>query len=268
MLDEYAKRYGVKNLHDFELETINASGLHIEKKMYINNCVWEDGVHYENLTKFYPKGIDIVRSSTPLFVRENIWEFIKYIFSNADNLSIREILKILKNIKKQYMLADIEDISSTTSLSNYTQKVVEDQTTLECVKGAHFSVKAAGLHNYLLNQNSEYKTKYDILRSGKVKYYCCKHPMGDKFAYLRSFHPTEIAFKEGLEVDYDEQFARTFISICNRFLDPIGLPLINKRLSVLNNLFAFDKVKVDEDVPMDVPDEDDEEVVISDGMWD
>ena len=39
-LDEYAKRFGVKNIHDFELETVNRSALHIEKKNYINNVAW------------------------------------------------------------------------------------------------------------------------------------------------------------------------------------------------------------------------------------
>ena len=52
-LDEYAAEFGVKNLHDFELETINRSALHIQKKNYINNVVYEDGIFYENLSYFY-----------------------------------------------------------------------------------------------------------------------------------------------------------------------------------------------------------------------
>lgn len=251
MLEEYAKPYGVKNIHDFELETINASGLHIQKKHYINNVVWEDGIGYDNLTHFYPKGIDIVKSSTPLFVRENIWEFIRYIFNNTDNLQIREVLKILKDIKKRYTLADIEDISNTTSLSNYEAKIIEDQSDIQFVKGAHMSIKAAALHNHLLNKNSSYKTKYDLLRGGKIKYYFCNHPKGDRFGYMRSFHPTEIVTKEGLTVDYDTQFEKTFLSICNRFLDPIGLPPINKRLSVLNSIFDISKPKKKEEKKKD-----------------
>jgi len=243
-LEEYAKPYGVKNLHDFELETINKSALHIQKKHYINNVVWEDGVFYEDLSHFYPKGVEIVKSSTPLFVRENIWEFIRYLFKNPGNVNIREILKIMKNLKKEFMLADIEDISMTTSLSNYEQKVIDDQNAIEYVKGAHFSVKAAALHNYLLNKNPDYKTRIDLLRGGKIKWYFCKHDTGnDRFGYLRSFHPTEIVSKEGVDVDFDEQFSKTFLSIANRFIEPIGLPVINKRLSVLNSIFSSDKVK-------------------------
>lgn len=78
-LDDYGARFGVKNIHDFELETINRSALHIQKKHYINNVAWEDGIFYDNLSYFYPKGVEIVKSSTPPFVRENIYEFLKYL---------------------------------------------------------------------------------------------------------------------------------------------------------------------------------------------
>jgi DNA polymerase elongation subunit (family B) len=238
-LDEYAAKFGVKNIHDFELETINRSALHIQKKHYINNVAWEDGIFYENLSYFYPKGVEIVKSSTPLFVRENIYEFLRYMFSNPNNLNIRKILLLVKDLKKQFMMADIEDISMTTSCSNYQSKVIDDVTDVVTVKGAHFGVKAAALHNYLLNKNSEYKIKYDNIRGGRIKYYYCNHPKNNVFAYMRSMHPYEIVEKEGVKIDYDEQFEVTFLSIINRFLEPIGLPTINKRLSVLNSIFSI-----------------------------
>jgi DNA polymerase elongation subunit (family B) len=252
-LDDYAKKYGVKSLHDFELETVNKSALHIQKKHYINNVVWEDGVFYEDLSHFYPKGVEIVKSSTPLFVRENIWEFIKHLFKNPDKVSIKEILKIMKNLKKEFKLADIEDISMTTSLNNYDTRNIDDQTTMETVKGAHFSIKAATLHNYILNKNTKYKERYDLLHGGRIKWYFTKNDYSiiqedkikpaDRFAFLRSFHPTELTTKEGIELDYDLQFEKTFLSIANRFIEPIGLPEINKRLSVLNSLFSPNKKK-------------------------
>jgi len=242
-LNDYANKYGVENIHDFELETINKSGLHLQKKHYINNVVYEDGVFYDDLSHYYPKGIDIVKSSTPLFVRENIWDFINYLFKNPDNLNIKEILKIIKNIKSKFLLSDIEDISLTTSCSKYEEKVIDDQENLITIKGAHFGVKAAAFHNYLLNKNSEYKSKYDLIRGGKIKYYYCKHETNDRFGYLRNFYPIEIVEKEGVKVDYDLLFEKTFLTIVNRFLEPIGLPKVNKRLSVLNGIFSFKKNK-------------------------
>lgn len=238
-LDEYAAKFGVKSLHSFELETVNRSALHIQKKNYINNVAWEDGIFYENMSYFYPKGVEIVKSSTPPFVRENIYEFLRYIFANPNNINIRKVLSIVKELKKQFMMADIEDISMTSSCSNYQTKVIDDVTDVVTVKGAHFAIKAAALHNYLLNKNSEYKVKYDNIRGGRIKYYYCNHPKNNVFGYMRSLHPYEIVEKENVKIDYDEQFDVTMLSIINRFLEPIGLPTINKRLSVLNSIFQL-----------------------------
>ena len=244
-LEEYAAKFGVKNIHDFELETINRSALHIQKKHYINNVAWEDGIFYENLSYFYPKGVEIVKTSTPLFVRENIYDFLRYLFShpeeaaNNDPTFIRNVLKQVRELKKRFMLADIEDISMSVSCSNYNTKVLDDVTDVVTVKGAHFAVKAAALHNYLLNKNSEYKIKYDTIKGGKVKYYYCTHPKNNIMAYMRGFHPLEITEKEGLKIDYDTQFDVCFLNIINRFLEPIGLPKINKRLTALEGIFRF-----------------------------
>lgn len=236
-LVDYASKFGVKNLHVFELETVNRSALHIQKKNYINNVAWEDGIFYENLSYLYPKGVEIVKSSTPPFVREAIYEFLKYLFGNPNNIDIRKILSIVKDIKKQFMMADVEEISMTTSCSNYSIKCIDDVTDAVTVKGAHFGIKAAALHNYLLNKNSEYKTKYDNIRGGRIKYYYCKHPKNDVFAYMRNLHPFEIVQKENVEIDYDEQFEKTVLQIINRFIEPIGMPVINKRLRILNSIF-------------------------------
>lgn len=238
-LNEYASIYGVKSIHDFELETISKSSLFMKKKKYLNNVVWEDGVYYDDLSYYFPKGIDIVRSSTPPFVRKNIYRVINYLFQNVGRVNIHQILKIVKDIRKEFELADIEDVSMTSSCSNYQNKVLDDTVSLQFVNGAHFGVKASAFHNYLLNKNSEYKGKYDYLKSGRIKYYYVKHPMNDIFAYLRSFHPIEIVEKERVIFDVDEQYDKAFLSVVNRFLEPIGVPQINKRLSVLKSLFDF-----------------------------
>ena len=239
MLEKYAKQFGVVSLHDFELETISKSALFLKKKHYLNNIVWEDGVHYESLTYFYPKGIEIIRSSTPLFVRKNIYKVINYLFTNPGNINIHEVLKIVKELKREFEMADIEDISMTTSCSNYNQKVLDDTVTLSCVKATHYGVKAAAFHNHLLNKNSEFKTKYDMIKSGRIKYYYCKHPQAEVFGYLRSFHPIEITEKEKVRIDIDTQFEKSFLGIINKFIEPLGLSPINKRLSILTSLFNF-----------------------------
>jgi len=243
-LDIYSKRYGVQNKQDFELETISKSILFFEKKNYLKNIVWEENNFYEDLSYFSPTGIKIVRSETPPFVRGKdqsggIWDFIKYLFDNANNLNIKDILRIVKQIRKEFDLEDVDNISSQTSCSNYPDKIINDTTGLETVLGAHFGIKAAGIYNYLLNKNSELKTKYDMIRGGKIKYYYCKHDKNNVFGYMRGMHPIEITDKEKVIFDYDAQFDKTVLTICNSFLKALDLPMINKRMGVLGSLFDF-----------------------------
>lgn len=253
-LKVYSDKYGVENKQDFELETISKSILFFEKKNYLKNIVWEDGIFYDSLANFSPTGIKIVRSETPPFVRGKeqkggIWDFIKYLFENSDNLNIKDILKIVKQIRKEFELENIDNISSQTSCSNYQEKVINDTTNIETVNGAHYGVKCAAFYNYLLNRNSEYKSKYDMIRGGgKLKYYYCKHDKHNVFGYLRGMHPDEITSKEGVMFDYDTQFDKTVLSICNGFLKALDLPNINKRMGVLGSLFAF-KLKQNQQVP-------------------
>ena len=244
-LKVYADRFGVANKQDFELETISKSILFFEKKNYLKNVVWEDGIFFEPLSYLSPTGIRIVRSETPPFVRGKdqkggIWDFIKYLFIDPDNLNIKDILKIVKQIRKEFDLEEIDNISSQVGCSNYRDKVINDTTDIEVVDHAHYAVKAAAFYNYLLNRNSELKTKYDMIRGGgRIKYYYCKHDKHNVFGYLRGMHPTEITEKEAVMFDYDAQFDKTILSICNSFLKALDLPLINKRMSILGSLFAF-----------------------------
>lgn len=244
-LDDFADSYGVENVHDFELENINSTSLHLGKKIYMKNTVWDEGVFHRDGLNLIPTGMKVIKKNTPPWVRGTnqkggIWTFIDYIFSqDVKSLDIINILKIVKELREEFELQNIEDISMTTSCSNYSDKVIDDVNDVITLKGAHFSIKAAALHNYLLNNNSEYKTKYDLIRGGKIKYYYCKHNMNNVFGYLRSFHPTEITEKEKVIFDYDTQFEKTVLAIVNDFLKPIGLPLINKRLGVLGSLFHF-----------------------------
>lgn len=242
-LDEYAAPYGVKNLHDFELETISKSSLFIEKKNYLNNVVWEDGVFHNDLSYFYPKGIEIVRSSTPAFVRERIYDVINYIFANPNNISQYKIQTILKKLKEDFKWKsydDIDSISMTTSCTNYNDRVIDDVSGVIVQNGTHFGVKAAAFHNYILNKNSEYKSKYDMIKGGRIKYYYCNHQINNVFGYTRSFHPKELVEKEKIQIDIDVQFEKTVLTIVNRFLEPLGFPPMTKTLGFFESLFNLD----------------------------
>lgn len=235
-LDEYANKFGIENREDFELERVSESIINIAKKKYIQHIVYEDGIPYDRLSYIFPKGVELVRSSTPAFAREKIVEIVKYLFSNPDDFNIKELLKLVKKLRREFELADIDDISMQSSCSNYEKKVLEDKERLEFVTGAHFAVKSAAYYNYLLNKNKPLQDKYEFIKSGtKIKYYYCKNKkINDIFAFIRGSYPLEFA----PEIDYDEQFLKSILSPINSIIQPLGMPEITKRLSVVMDIFG------------------------------
>lgn len=238
-LDKHAAKYGVENKEDFELERVSESIINIAKKKYIQHIVYEDGIPFDRMTYLYPKGVELVRSSTPLFARDKIVGIIKYLFSNPETFNIKELLKLVKNLRKEFDLCvpdKIDEIAMQSSCSNYEDKVISDKDKLEFVSGAHFAVKASGYYNMLLHKNRTVQEKYEYIKSGtKIKYYyCADKTQNDIFAYIRGSYPIEIA----PEIDLDIQFEKCILSPINSIISPLGLPEINKRLSVVMSIFG------------------------------
>ena len=236
-LEEYAESYGVENREDFELERISESIINIAKKKYIQHIVYEDGIPFDRLTYIFPKGVELVRSSTPAFARDKIVEIVKYLFSHPDTFNIKDLLKLVKNLRKEFELANIDDICMQSSVSKYEEKVLDDKERLNFITGAHFAVKAAAYYNWLLHRGDKVlQQKYEFIKSGaKIKYYYCKNKrMNDVFAYIRGSYPMEMA----PEVDYDLQFSKSILSPINSIIQPLGMPEITHRLSVVMDIFA------------------------------
>lgn len=234
-LKSYAAQFNVENIQDFELERINESALFLAKKLYVQHVVWEDGIHHDRLSYLFPKGVQLVKGSTPPFVREKVKEIIKYLFAHPEENNVKALLALVKDIKRQFMMCEIEDISMTTSCSNYEEMVIDDTAALQFRDSAHYNVKMAALHNYLLYQNPECKNRYNFIKSGvKFKWYHCQHPLGKHFAYVRGEYPKEFA----PPVDYDVQFEKTILAQVNEFVTALGMPELKKRLSVVFDLFG------------------------------
>ena len=123
-----------------------------------------------------------------------------------------------------------------SSCSNYDEKVINDKDKLEFVSGAHFAVKSSAYYNYLLHKNKSLQEKYEFIKSGaKIKYYYCKDKsINDIFAYIRGSYPIEMA----PEIDLTTQFSKCILSPINSIIEPLGLPAINERLSIVMDILG------------------------------
>lgn len=235
-LNKYANKWNTDNFLDFELETIAKSCLFIAKKKYIQNLAWKDsgadGIHYEDLTNVKTKGFEIIQSSTPIFARKKLKELLVFIFSQEE-LNIAEFVKKLKEIKKEFKLSNIENLTLNLRINNYQKYIRNDYDTFVFEKGCPQHVRAAGYYNFLLN-NSKFKEKYPILtNSEKVKIYFSKDKTCDVFAFRAGDFPYEIA----PEMDYELQFERTILDPINRVLEVMSFPNLDRNLIYSSSLF-------------------------------
>jgi len=233
ILQKYADDNNAENFLSFELESIAKNAIWLAKKKYMQNIVWKDpNIHYEDLSKVSAKGFEIIQSSTPVFAREKLKDLITYIFSKED-LNMSEFAALLKEIKRQFKLANVDQISFSKKVNNYQQYIVNDYDEFEIASKCPINVRAAGYHNYLLN-NSKYKKKYQPLGNGeKVKMYFSTDPNCEVFAYAPGDHPYEFA----PAVDYDTQFEKTILDPINRVITAMGFKGFNRNLIYTMSVF-------------------------------
>lgn len=246
-LSGYAKKYNVENIQDFELENINESILFVTKKKYIKHVIWEDGRQYDRLTNITPKGVDLIKRGTPVFAREKVMDIIHYIFDNPKTYNIKDLLKFVRDLKKEFELTSIDEIAPSANINAYWSSkifvdgqtidapgVVEDKDNYVMAKATYYTIKAAALYNHLLYQHPELVNDYEIIRPGtKVRIYPCLHELNNKFCYILGEYPAEFA----PQVDYDELFQKTVADQVNYYLKALELPELNKRLKIVISLF-------------------------------
>ena len=235
-LELYAKKWGVKNYQDFELENISKNGIFLGKKKNVLNLAWEGFDQLEDLSKIKYTGVEMVVGGTAPFARARLKGLINHFFEKGKNFDIREFVKMLRVIKSEFKLQKPEDISVGMSVNNIEQYILCDTNRFEIASKCPMHVRAAGYHNFILN-NSKYKQKYTLIRStDKIKFYYVKvknERENNVFGYLVGAYPYEYA----PPIDMDEQFNRTILDPINRFLEAMGYTPLGPNLLLVHALF-------------------------------
>jgi len=238
-MQRYAEATNTDNFLMFELETIAYSGIWLAKKKYLQNIAWEDKLsiddRYPTLKKIKTIGFDTIQSSTPALARKHLTEALKIVLSEKPTGDLlKKLVDYLKKCKKEFQLADVDQISFNKRTNNIEKYIVDDTIEFQIGSKCPPNVKAAGFYNYLMNTNSKYKNKYKMIGNGeKLKLYHCKHAISDMFAYMPGDHPYEIA----PEIDYEIQFEKSVIDPLNRVLTSVGLQTLNRNLIYSTSLF-------------------------------
>lgn len=234
----YAKKWNTENYQDFELESLSYGGIFLGKKKYVLHIAWQDPNKdlFPRLSKIKSTGIELAQGGTAPFAREKLTYLLSYIFEKGKSFDLREFVKILKEIKNEFKVQNPDQISIGTSVNNIEKFIINDTTKFEVGKGCPMHVRAAGYHNYVLN-NSKYKAKYSLIRSSeKIKFYYVKtksEAENNVFGYLNGSYPYEYA----PPVDFDEQFNRVILDPINRFIEAMGYAPLSPNLLLVRALF-------------------------------
>lgn len=238
--EDYAKMFNCpENKQVLELEKIATTAIMVAKKHYSMMEGWkEPNVYMDPGEDVIYKGLELIQGSCPKFVRECQHDFYTAVHmwyhNHNEPMGFEELFKRLKKYKTEFMMQHPQEISKTTSISDYEKFITNDQTCVAIAEHCPIHVKAAGIANYLLGQNPKYKAKYNRLKTrDKVKWYYTTDPNFPVFAFLAGSYPVEYA----LPIDYNKQFDNLILKPLNKILAILKHPQLPPELCYSTALF-------------------------------
>jgi len=151
-----------ENLIFFKREAVAPRAIFLERKKYVMWVLNIEGVELEEKKRLKVTGFDIVRSSTPSFVRNELKQIVKDILIKLDeNYTIEEIRKV----HSSFMDAEPHVIAfprAANNITKYGEKRVEEGG----FKSTPIQVRASLLYNDMLDENPDIKQLYDKIYDG------------------------------------------------------------------------------------------------------
>jgi DNA polymerase elongation subunit (family B) len=225
-LCEYVHAYDQKM--QMKREALSNKGFWTAKKRYVLNVYNNEGVKY-NEPDMKIMGLEVVKSSTPQFIRQKMKEVIRLIL-NTDEQTVQDFIA---NLRSEFKSLPPEEISFPRGVNGLNQ--YSDSATLY-KKGTPIHVRGAIMYNHLLKQKGVDK-KYQIIQEGeKLKFTYLKVPNPSKEDVI-SF-PIRLPKELGLHeyVDYDIMFTKSLIDPIQTVLDSVGWSVEKK--STLDQFFG------------------------------
>lgn len=217
--DSYAEF--AEYLHAFEdtmvmkREAIAERGIWTAKKRYILN-VWDnEGVRYQS-PKLKMMGIEAVKSSTPAPCRKYIKDCLEIFMKGSED----ELIKYIKEKRKEFKTLAIEDIAFPRTANNISQYISNEINGYK--KSTPMHVRSAISFNRLCREKN-ITDRYPIIRDGdKIKFVFLKtpNPSRENVIAFTTELPPELGLTEYL--DYDMMYQKSFIDPLQAIMDAVG----------------------------------------------
>ena len=227
-LSEYVNAYEQKMI--MKREALADKGIWTAKKRYILNVYNNEGVEYAK-PKVKVMGLEMIKSSTPSFCREKLWQAIDVILSGTEE----DVVQFIDKTRDEFKVADIANIAFPRGV-NGLEKFRDKSGKAIFEKGCPIHVRGSLIYNSLL-MNRKLSKKYPTIKEGeKIKFIYLAEP--------NTIQSNVISFPQGLPkeldltkyVDYTTQFEKSFVEPLKIILDSIGWK--TEKVSSLEDFFA------------------------------
>ena len=224
--DMFEKMSAFENRMLMEREVIADKAVWTAKKRYIMNVHNSEGVQYAE-PKVKIQGIEAVKSSTPMVVRDKFKAAYKIILTSTE----AELQKFVSDFYEEFKNLGPEQVSFPRGVSNVNKW--QDRAVIY-KKGTPIHVRGALLFNCHMEKYGLNKSMEKLKNGSKVKfcYLTLPNPIMENVISFPQFLPKEFGLHE--YIDYDTQFEKTFKEPLKMITDSIGW-----NLEKINTLDAF-----------------------------
>lgn len=200
----------------FKLEIAADKGIFCSKKKYICRVYSSEGVTYAK-PKYKVMGLEMVRSSTPHYIKDKIKDSLEIIFNGNE----KAVQKYIQEVREDFMKQAPEVIAFPRGVNNIDEYM--DKTTLYR-KATPMHVRAAIIYNDKIVKSGLQQNYRMIGDRDKVKFIYMKEPnplRQNTIAWPADDKlPTE--FNVHQYVDYDMQFDKSFVSAMSIILEALN----------------------------------------------
>lgn len=209
-------------------EVIADMGIWTAKKRYVLNVHNSEGVQYAQ-PKMKIMGLEMVKSSTPLVVRDKLKEALKIVIA-GDQLELR---KFITDYRKHFYSLPVEEVAFPRSVNNL--KEYHDSANIYR-KSTPIHVRGALMFNHIIKERN-LTNKYQPIKEGdRIKFIYLREPNTIREDVITFANELPKEFDLHKYIDYEKQFEKVFLDPLTAIMDSIGWTV--EEQNTLEDFFA------------------------------